>query len=156
MGLFRQYWRGEVSLSKRQVKKYLARLRDSNRPEGLIIVASYDVYKDETKFDTEYTRLMLQAVEQGFAPAMLLLAEHFYHQNKMDEAIKLYEKTASMNYSHALRELSMAYQYGYYSYSINLEKANEYMEKSKTGIKWDFFEGFDTQEEEVTHMILSI
>lgn len=156
MGLFRQYWRGEVSLSKRQVKKYLARLRDSNHPEGLIIVASYDVYKDETKFDTEYTRLMLQAVEQGFAPAMLLLAEHFYHQNKMDEAIKLYEKTASMNYSHALRELSMAYQYGYYGYPINLEKANDYMEKSKTGIKWDFFEGFDTQEEEVTHMTLSI
>lgn len=154
--LFRKNWNGEITFTRRQVKKYVARLRESNYPEGLVIVASYNLFKDEAEFNAEYIRLMSKAIDQNFVPAMLLLAEHYYQQNQMDKAIVLYEKAASMNYTHALRELSIAYQYGYYGYPKNPAKSHSYMEKSKTGIKWDFFDGFDTNEEQVTHMILFI
>lgn len=143
----RQYFTQErQAVSFRRFKKVLNHLVSMKNPEALVIASSIQLeHTSDEEFMKKQEKLLKEAIDLDFAPAMVALAEIYYDKCDYDEAFRLYEKAADLNHAYALKILAVNYERGLHGYEKNLEKSTELRNRSKNGINWSIDKGYEAQ-----------
>ena len=142
----RNYFHGIDNVSYRRFKKALDKLIELEDPEGLVIGAGMPNRRMSwEELEERQERLLIQAVEKEFVPAMVALAEYYYDKGSYKKAFELYERAAELNDAYAMKVLAYSYRGGFDGLKKNEKKAKALMEKSKHGINWSKSKGFDAE-----------
>lgn len=144
--IVRNYINGTNNVSYRKYKKALDRISDSKDPEALTVASSIQkrTISDQV-FQERRINLLNKAIDLEFAPAMVAVAESYYHKKDYEQAFKLYERAAKLNNAHAIRELAFTYENGFYGFKKDKVRAEALRGKIKNGIVWNMDDGFDAQ-----------